>query len=183
MADPVTTGLWAKERGTTTRNPCLFAALLVALGTLWMGTPATSAAETQVPFAGSYSGAAVADFERGMATFNGTGTATHLGSGENEGRIQVTGPDSSCPNGLANTNVETLIAGDGDSLVITGYDVACPIDSTGARFDGTGHWVVTGGTGRFTHATGEGTIDGGADFIQGVFGFELTGTISLPDED
>jgi hypothetical protein len=158
-------------------------ALLLALGAIGLGTHSASAVGAQIPFSGSYSGTAAVDFANGIVTFNGTGAAIHLGSGRNEGVIQITGPDASCPNGLANTNVETFTAANGDSLTITSADVACPTDSSGMRFHGTGQWVVTGGTGRFSHATGQGTIDGGADFLRGVFAFELTGAISAPNGD
>ena len=47
---------------------------------------------------------------------------------------------------------------------------------------GTGHWVVTGGTGRFSGSSGQGTIDGHADFNQGVFSFQFTGTLSAPNQ-
>jgi hypothetical protein len=48
-----------------------------------------------------------------------------------------------------------------------------------------GHYlVVIGGTGRFQGASGQGTIDGGADFTNGpsdgTFRFTLTGTLSPP---
>ena len=38
----------------------------------------------------------------------------------------VTGPDSSCPGGLANDHYETLTAANGDTLMLISYDVACP---------------------------------------------------------
>ena len=61
--------------------------------------------------------------------------------------------------------------------MLTSYNVACP---TGPLvFHGTGHWVVTGGTGRFSGATGQGTDAGTGDFTQGgEFTLQLTGTIS-----
>jgi hypothetical protein len=48
------------------------------------------------------------------------------------------------------------------------------------QFRGTGTWVVTGGTGRFSDATGSGTITGGANFITQMFTFEMSGTITAP---
>ena len=46
---------------------------------------------------------------------------------------------------------------------------------------GIGQWTVTGGTGRFSNATGKGTIDGYGDFIKGVLNFQFKGTISAPN--
>ena len=139
-----------------------------------------SAASThEVPFQGSYSGTAVFTSAT-TVTFSGAGIATHLVRGTNEGYTVVTGPDSSCPGGLANVNYETLTAANGDTLILISYDVGCPM-SPGA-FHGTGHWVVTGGTGRFSGASGQGSFDGHSDFNQGVFSFQLTGTISAPNQ-
>jgi len=104
----------------------------------------------------------------------------------NDGFVQILGPAPAeiCPGGISAVNTETLIAANGDALVLTVYDdVSCPTDSSGLRFHGTGHWQVTGGTGRFGGATGEGTFDGHGDFVQGAFQLSLTGTISVPNED
>ena len=76
-------------------------------------------------------------------------------------------------------NYETLTAANGDSLMLTSNDVAYPI-SPGV-FHGIGHFVVTGGTGRFSGATGQGTFNGYADFNRGVFALLVTGTISAPN--
>jgi len=93
----------------------------------------------------------------------------------------LSGPVS-CPGGFANKNVETLTAANGDKLMLTGpHDVGCPIRP--GVVHGTGDWTVTGGTGRFAGATGQGTFDGGANFNTGTFSFQLTGTISAPGGD
>ena len=168
---------------TTIRKPRILVTMLIALGILGTGTIAIgaivahAASTPQVPFRGTYSGTATFTSTT-TVTFSGTGTSTLLGHSANEGHIVVTGPDSSCPGGLANVNNETLIAANGDSLMFSANDVACPV-SPGVSH-GTGHWVVTGGTGRFSGATGQGNIDGYGDFNQGVFSFQLTGTISTP---
>jgi hypothetical protein len=79
---------------------------------------------------------------------------------------------------VANVNTETLTAADGDTLTLTSDDVACPIGP--GVFHGSGNWVVTGGTGRFSGATGHGTLAGQSDFNRGVFAFRVTGAISAP---
>jgi len=167
----------------TITKPRILVTLLIALGILGTGTiaigaiAAHAARSPQVPLTGSYSGTATFTSAT-TVTFSGTGTSTLLGHSTNEGHIVVTGPDSSCPGGLANINNETLIAANGDSLMFSANDVACPV-SPGV-VHGTGQWVVTGGTGRFSGATGKGNIDGYGDFNQGVFSFQLIGTISTP---
>lgn len=157
-----------------TRKLRMLVAMLIALGIIGMGANSAPAAGVQVPFSASYSGTAATDL-----TFSGTGTATHLGRIANNGYAVITGPSSSCLEGFANTNYQTLTAANGDSLTLTSSDEACPIGQ--GVYRGTGHYVVTGGTGRFSGATGQGTFDGRADFTQGVFTFQLTGTISAPN--
>ncbi len=153
---------------------------LLALGAVGIrAIPVSAAATHEVPFTGTYSGTAVLTSPT-SATFSGKGIATHLGSSTNEGDSVVTGPDSSCPGGLANDHHETLTAANGDTLSLISYDVACPMSP--GTFHGIGHWVVTGGTGRFSGATGQGSFDGHSDFSQGVFSLQLTGTISAPNQ-
>ena len=99
-----------------------------------------------MPFLASYSGQATFTGET-TVSFDGTGIATQLGLGDNHADVTITGPDSSCPGGLANTHIETLTATNGDSLTITAHNVASPTDVM--QFRGSGHWIVTAGTGRF----------------------------------
>lgn len=166
-------------RTTTTRRVGIVAALLAALAA-GVAQSADAAPQHQVPFAVSVSGTASADLAAGLIAFSGAGVGTQLGATRNTGSAQITGPDASCPGGLANTNVETFTAANGDTLTLTSTDVACPQDATGTRFAGSGHWVVTGGTGRFAHASGSGTAHGGADLAAGTFRFAFDGTVSAP---
>ena len=153
-------------------------AMLAALGSIGLGIPAASANDHEVPLQGAYSGV-VGFTESGTVYFSGTGNATHLGRSANDGEAVIAGSSSDCPGGMANVNTETLTAANGDTLTLTSDDVACPI-SPGV-FEGTGSWWVSGGTGRFSNVTGQGTIDGQSDFNQGVFEFELMGSISAPN--
>ena len=160
------------------RKLLLFAAAL-ALGVIALTANSAYGARTQVPIHGSYSGTA-AFTSPSTVVFNGIGISRHLGRGTNQGNLVVTGPDSSCPGGLANVNTETFTAANGDSFTLTSHDVACPVAP--GVFQGTGHYVVTGGTGRFRGATGQGTLYGHVDMNQGLFRFHFTGTISAPKE-
>ena len=164
-----------------TRKRHILVVMLIATGTIGVGAnSASAAAGHQVPFRASYSGMAAFTSDT-TAVFNGTGIASHLGRSTNVNHITVSGPGSpgSCPGGFANINVETLTAANGDTLVLTGpHDQGCPTRPNAVH--GTGHWIVTGGTGRFAGATGQGTFDGVADFNLGTFSFQLTGTISAP---
>jgi hypothetical protein len=152
--------------------------MLTAIGTIGIaGNPASAASTHQVSFHASFSGTA-AFTSAATALFTGTGTASHLGRSTNVNHITVSGP-ASCPGGFANINIETLTAANGDTLVLTGdHDQGCPTGPNAVH--GTGDWTVTSGTGRFAGVTGRGTFDGVADFNQGTFSFQLTGTISAP---
>jgi hypothetical protein len=151
--------------------------MLLAVGTAGIGTTSAHATDGQVPFKALYAGQAAFTGET-TVSFDGTGIATHLGLGVSHGDASITGPDSSCTGGLANTHVETLTAANGDSITITAHNVACPTGSV--QFHGTGHWAVTGGTGRFTDTTGSGTFEGNVDFGTQQFSFVMSGTISAP---
>ena len=161
-----------------TRKRHMLVVMLIAMGTIGIGAnSASAAAGHQVPFRASYSGTA-AFTSATTALLTGTGIASYLGRSTNENHITVSGP-ASCPSGFANINIETLTAANGDTLVLTGdHDQGCPTGPNAVH--GTGDWTVTGGTGRFARATGQGTFDGVADFNRGTFSFQLTGTISAP---
>jgi hypothetical protein len=156
----------------------LVAAILIAPWIIGLGTTPVYAAGThQVPFGGFFSGA-VAFGSNGAPQFNGNGIATYLGRITNEGYVVFTAVPADCVGGVPNDNFETLTAANGDSLTIVSHDVACPIAQN--VYYGSGHWEVLGGTGRFSDASGHGTLDGYSDFNRGVFYIQLTGTISAP---
>src|SRR5262249_2263759 len=100
----------------------------------------------------------------------------------NLGSVVFTSGTPACAGGVPNDQTEILTAANGDSLTIVSSDVACPVgDPALLRFHGTGHWVVTGGTGRFSGVSGQGSYEGHGDFLQGTFDIELNGTISAPN--
>src|SRR5262245_49948820 len=168
-----------------TRKRHILVVMLIAIGTIGIGAnSASAAAGHQVPFRASYSGTANFNSAAGTALFTGTGIASHLGRSTNVNNITVLGPDTSCPGGFANKNVETLTAANGDKLELTGpHDVGCPTPTDPNVVHGTGDWTVTSGTGRFAGATGQGIFVGGADFTKHKFSFQLIGTISVPGGD
>jgi hypothetical protein len=89
-------------------------------------SPASGAETTQVPIQGTYSGTAVFSTANTVA-FQGTGVSSHLGLGTNQGIAVITGPDSTIPGGLDNTNTETFTAANGDTVTVTSQDVAVPV--------------------------------------------------------
>jgi len=104
--------------------------VVLAIGLMIVAIPnVASAAPTGVPFEASYAGSA-AFTSPTTVHFSGTGTARLLGASTNTGEIAIHGPDASCSGGLASTNTETLRATNGDVLVLTMHDVACPVSTT-----------------------------------------------------
>jgi hypothetical protein len=155
----------------------LAAAVVVAGAVLAVGGHAAFASGPPVPFVATLTGN-VAMTSQTTVSFIGTGTATHMGRITNVGAVVFTGSDPSCPNSIANVNTETLTTNVGDTLTIVSQDVACPTGP--GTVHGTGKWRVTGGTGRFAGAVGQGTADGGADFNAGTFTMNLNGTLANP---
>ena len=165
---------------------------VLATGSLLLGAGAVSAAGKQVPFAALFSGSA--GFGGPTTTvFTGSGIATSLGRVMTSGHAEISCfppadsplacvPSSGCLGGVPNTNFETLTAANGDNLSITSQDVACPLDGAAyppTRYHGTGHWTVTGGTGRYAGASGQGSFDGFSDFGAGTFIETLIGTVTF----
>src|SRR5207302_2851285 len=67
----------------------------------------------------------------------------------------------------------------GDKLFSSSNDVACPTSATTFHF--TGSWSITGGTGRFEHSSGTGSVDvTGVETssTSGTFASTVTGTIT-----
>ena len=158
----------------------LLATLLATGGICIVALGPPSAAHADVPFSARITGTAVFTSPTSVE-FDGTGTATHLGLFTNDGLAILEPPTGGCPNGaqgIPNVHTETLIAANGDALVVRMVNLACPTGP--ASFHGTGHWTVLGGTGRFAGATGAGTNAGNADFATNTFELTLSGTLSGP---
>jgi hypothetical protein len=162
----------------TRKGRTALAMLAAAAGlSLVVLTPAT-AGGGQVPFEARLSGAA-AFTSPTTVEFHGTGQAIHMGRIVAGGVAILDPPTGSCPSGapgIPNVHTETLTAANGDLLTIRMVDVGCPTGPS--TFHGTGHWTVIGGTGRFEHATGEGTVEGDADLANITFELALTGTLT-----
>jgi hypothetical protein len=161
-----------------TPSLCRTGGAFTALTALTVAAP-HAVASAPVPFRASFSG--TASFVDGNPAFSGSGIATQLGAITTDGHVEITGVvDSPCANGVANINTEVLTAADGDTLTIVSDDVACPVDPGQPRYHGTGSWHVTGGTGRFAGASGNGSFDGHSDFAAGTFDITLTGALTQP---
>lgn len=160
--------------------PALAATLFGALLTTTAQT-ASAAPGAYLPFSASFSGSVSPPNGPPPVALSGTGKASYLGRSTNSGHIAVTGPAGACPDdGFAVENDEVLTSTDeGDQITIVIHDEVCPISQGIYRGQG-GTYVVTGGTGRFAGASGQGACSGTGDFVHGQFNFTLTGTISKP---
>ncbi len=88
------------------------------------------------------------DVQGNLVTTMGTGSATHLGAfvGANQGKVK----------GNGDTEALLILAGaDGDSIEILNVHSPVLVDGVPAS---EGFYVIVGGTGRFTGATGSGTF-------------------------
>jgi hypothetical protein len=157
------------------RIMCL-ALSLVAMAALALRS---QAADRQVPFNAAFTDVFVSDgnFPIARITVIGEGQATPLGKATTATTNQLVNLNT----GEA-TATYTFAAANGDTIVLEEKFLST-FDATSGRvtFDGT--YVVTGGTGRFTGATGSGTLSGSAVFTgpnNGIGSFTLLGTISSP---
>jgi hypothetical protein len=137
--------------------------------------PQPASAKRQVPFRASFDTVfeSTVNFPIVSVHVTGDGKATHLGRTTIETTDQVV-------NLLTGTATATyhFTAANGDEVVVEFDFLALP---TPTGFTLAGNWEITGGTGRFTNASGSGTLEGRADFTSatgGVGHFTMTGTIS-----
>jgi hypothetical protein len=151
--------------------------VLAAAATLALTGGVNADAAPQVPFKGEFTGT-MAFISQTSVAFSGTVQATYFGRGSTAGLATVLG---ATPEGcILNAHSETITAANGDQLMFQATDLACPIGPT--TLHGTGHWVVTGGTGRFAGASGGGELEGESDFgpgfSPGTYQYTLTGSLS-----
>jgi hypothetical protein len=153
-------------------------AAMLALSLVGMGARAASAATSQ-PFMASVSGTVVLSGlnKNDTIMLSGTGSASPLGQLQSytaNGVITSSHTDKQGTTYITDTLHETLTAANGDTLTILCQQTAVS-DTTG--FHGNDSWTVTGGTGRFSGATGSGTGHT-QSVVAGTFTKDMTGTIA-----
>lgn len=174
-------------RRTGLRRPLCAAAVAASLS-LAAAAQVFADDEKDVSFEAVLSGTAMWDMSSPIANCQGAGTATHLGLTASQCTAVLDlasyGPNAECAgegtgNGLPNVNTATLIAANGDRLVLVSVDLACEIDLF-TSFHSTGVWTVhpTMSTGRFAGATGTGNCDAHVDFDAGIFEITFSGNIT-----
>ncbi len=168
-------------------------ALVVALVTL-IGTShvfADGASGHAVPFSSSGSGtetslsASGCQFTAAGCTVqtNGTQTSSHLGTGPYQTTLTVDWA-AATSNGQGGfcapaSGPSILTAANGDTLTLSNTGIVCEVGATGNNvphsYNGT--YTITGGTGRFTDATGSGRVTG-SDDGDGNSQYSASGTLS-----
>ena len=161
---------------TTLRAAASTLALLAVTGAALVGQAGPASASTTLHFHASWTGSVKVVLPNKFV-FDGSGTSDPMGAITEHSVATVDGLGFGCLLGLANTHVLTLTAADG-TLTLTSKDVGCP---TGVgSFHGTGVYTVTGGTGRYAGAQGDGTLVGGADVLTSTSAITADGTMTLP---
>jgi hypothetical protein len=162
----------------------------VALGAAFLAlalvVPAASAKST-VPFSASFNETFTV-FVGGTcapnafcASATGLGQATHMGKTTEAfvGSVVLPLDQNGC---APESSTGTLTAANGDQVFVTSAGTFCQSSLTNAT--DVGSWTVTGGTGRFTGATGSGpyttTILINSDGSGGTSTSTYSGTISTP---
>jgi len=134
----------------------LVPAILAVLAVL-RAFPAAFATHSR-PLNGSFSGSftITSTMPTTKATITATGHFEHLGMTTFEGKAAATGM-SEC-GGFTATEQETFTAANGDQIFASATDVACPTSNPNV-IHVTASATITGGSGRFAHASGSFTTD------------------------
>jgi hypothetical protein len=159
----------------SSRYPLQFK-LLPAFSAAYRGSSAFMGLQA---FSAAYSGS-IAFTGPASATYTGSGTGTYVGTSQVQGTLQVFSGAVSCPGTGFNTrHNDTITAANGDSLSVMIAAVACETPPGSQVYQSEGTYVITGGTGRFSGASGQGTVVGQADFTTHTFSLSFSGSIAL----
>ena len=156
---------------------CLLAAIASVLALCGVA-PAAHAAAAR-PFVADLAGRAVFSPTSTPGVFAGTGSgagrATHLGQFtiSVEETLDVTSPTGS----VVLQGEAVVVAANGDELHWS-YEATGTPPSESGDVVLTGTFTVTGGSGRFAEATGQGSFEGVGNAVTGRASFSYTGTIS-----
>lgn len=156
--------------------------LLACFATVFISATTPAVASDQVPFKGTVSGQIPEDMGppvpgSGACVFNffvsNVGNATQLG--------HFTGTSNFIPNVCDGSYTGTFnwIAANGDTITGPFFGQLIPTATPGL-FDNTETAIITGGTGRFSGASGMLTLSGQVNFVTHSFVLPWQGTISKP---
>ena len=150
-----------------------------AVGMAFLVAPAVPAAAAETPFKADFSvQASFVPLSPGVlaGSTSGAGKAAHLG------RMTVSSTEvldfTAVPGAVTVRDGRmVLVAASGDEVFGT-YATIGPLPDANGYLPLSGTFVVTGGTGRFSDATGGGTIEGVASVVTGIASLSYRGTIT-----
>ena len=170
----------SKNRSLLRRGIFLTVLMFACLGAAFLSAPIAVVAGDQVPFSAGFTTRFTAQFVPPFylqVFVTGQGNASHMGRTTAVTIDQLVNLQDN-----TGTATYTLTAANNDTLVVALSVLQSNIPG-GVSFEGD--YNVTGGTGRFVGATGNGVIAGSAFFTgptTGVGSFTLAGTISSPGQ-
>jgi hypothetical protein len=125
-----------------------------------------------VPFSATLSGITHLNLAAFSETYGGSGTGTAVGASQVHGGAVVFPVSPTCF--VASERV-TIIAANGDQLSLSFEDLSCNTAAAPFVYDVVSSYRVSGGTGRFAGARGNGSVVSHRDFTTGF----ATGTYTL----
>lgn len=159
-----------------------FAAVSAALALMTFSVSAFATQPQPVPFGAQFAG----DFafnSQITAGYGGPGGGPPMGPATLDGSISIVGPGNcNGAEGFSVDHIDTIIAANGDELYVSTHDDTCQISPGSASYNCIGTWIIIGGTGRFSLATGGGVFTGTLNFTSpgvGTFNAEYAGSVSL----
>ena len=146
--------------------------MLVAAFAVSLTSVAVSAVAAETPFKGKINAVETAEvvFQTLSVTRDGTGTATYLGKFTEHATLQVNIPTAHA------TGAATFTAANGDTLTATVDGQATPTTTPGV-VSIVEVYTITGGTGRFSDATGSFTLHRTLNQATGVSSGTFSGAI------
>lgn len=154
-------------------NALVLPCVVVALAILGASSAGAHKGGTNRPWKGHVSGSSVVNLSTGALTQDLKGQESHLGrvTVHNTGMVMATGPTTFTVTG---TGVATAANG---AELFTSFTASGTVDAAGNTL---GHTVitVTGGTGRFAHASGTATGSFAGSTVKSTITNSFTGTIS-----
>lgn len=147
------------------RRLLVLTSLLVALVVAVPGSAVAAKGGTDRPVKGSSVGASTLDIATGVGASEGTAIFSHLGKTTYtlDYTFTITGPTTVELNGSG-----TLVAANGDQVFLTFTGTAAPptpVPAVGQTVPFTTVGTITGGTGRFSDASGTTTINGTQEIV------------------
>ncbi len=155
---------------------------VIALSAVLIAVPGQASAASQVPFratfAETFTAALCSPVPSLCVVAVGSGVATHLGRTLESNTVLVNLASNAAPGCNSETRETILTAANGDQIVLHAPGQSCATGpTTVAALD---FYVVTGGSGRFSGASGSGTVNVTVNQASGTAVSTFTGTLSTP---